>query len=776
MPMEQIATLNEPNPGAPPGSFGPGLSPGLSVDIRDIVGLLRRRLGIIAIGALLGGVLGLAIAACITPIYTASGEIVVKAESSIIADPDRGFHSDAINQAVVTTERDVLLADGLLARVADRVNMSPRVLAPGLIQSARAAVADGMLGIAQNGPVAWLLTSLGLDEKIHLASTAQNPQTLRTRRLNIVKSAVKTTASKDSSVITITANTVDPALSADIVNTILTLYFDDRTQFQNGIARTAEDTLRQRLQDMRAEIARREALIATESAQPGMIETMEIPDRQRALAISAARLADAKADLATRRSAYNAVLALQQQAAGNPLKLVEMMDQGSTSTADLRRQYLAASQELSALTSKKGPNYPEVAAARNQVNALQVLLSSEAARVVAQRRADASAAEATVAALQQQYDQQRTGATARASDSLTLDSDRGTLTSLRHMADVVQERLIDWDARAMEPNARLLSHATAPLDPDYPDLKWFNLGGAFLGALLSVFGLIVSFYVNHLRPSVGTQADWFNASLLGCLPDFGRGPRAREKMLQALRSGAVERDGAAIAFQGVALQLEDLLQRQTIRRLAVVSGKPNEGKSTVVVGLGMALASAGLRVVILDCDIRKPSIGPLINSTLVGAGNSDKCREVLELKWDLRNWKIMRDPASGVHFVQMPDVPSLAYLRSAEFDKNLEACTRCYDLVLVDTPPVMNVPDALLIAKKVDSMLVVAESDRHSVPEVSEIIRRIVFTRTPVCGVVLTKLTPEASATATYAGYEYLKSEARHTDIRQPAAPAIAAN
>jgi Mrp family chromosome partitioning ATPase len=394
-----------------------------------------------------------------------------------------------------------------------------------------------------------------------------------------------------------------------------------------------------------------------------------------------------------------------------------------------------------------------VIAAREQVAALRTSLAAEATRVVAQHRADRDAAQATLAELEKQYEQIRGEATSRAPASLALDRERETLASLRHSADVIGDRLIALEAQLKDPNARLLTQAEPPLAPDFPPKLYFGVGGAVFAGLLAATAIVVGFFVSRMSPSAGLQAYWFGTDLIGCLPTFKRRATSRTRVLEALRGGSAVKDQpGVVAFQGIAFGLEEIIRRDAIRVLAVTSGNSGEGKSSVTVGIAVALASGGMRILILDCDLRKPSIEGILDGgiSLTRADTPDIARR-----------QIMVDPRSGVHLARLPRAATLGYFRSAEFEELLLAGRRNYDLVICDTPAVLQVPDALLVAKRADSVMIVVESNRSDASEISEISRRIRATSTPICGIVVTKLAADGAAFQTYSGYRHGSSGRR---------------
>jgi succinoglycan biosynthesis transport protein ExoP len=724
----------------------------IQFELSDIAQLLWQRKWIWICAGLLGGLLALTIALALPRKYTALSEFVVRAgEATVAPDPERAFHSAVVSEAIVSTERQVLTSRGLLARVAGAVNMPPELEQPGgiagLIHDWAVALQDDLEHGA--APVAEIAHWFGLQDFIADLASPSSAAAIGGRRFGVVADAVTVNATKNSSVISAQATTVDPQLSADIINQLLKFYMEERLVSQQRIVQNAEAGLRERLRQTRAEISASEERVAMMAQQPGLLEGTEVPSGQRDLALLGSRLSEARVELVKRQAAYDAAANLRDAARGDPTRLVELLDQGAQSTADLRQRYTERKAELDRLSSTKGPRHPDRLAVEQQLEGLRRTLAAEARRVVEQRRSEMEGAKQAVTEIASQYEALRTRAAQRSPETLNMDREREALASMRRVAATIEDRLIELAARPFDPNARILTYASVPARAASPSKSVFTLAGVFLGSLGSALAMIISGYMKRLRPSVVTQAQYLTAPLLGAIPHFGSGERARRKVLAAVLSrGEPEALLAAVAFHGVATEVDEAAHRNDFRTLAVTSGASGEGKSTVAVGLALALASVGQRVLLIDCDLhgqRFDGLGVTVADPKPGEGD-DFSRDI---------WV---DPASGLHVLSLSKraqaTPPLYYLRSGDFRSVMVTARSRYDLVLCDTPPILAVPDALLVAKRADAVLLVAAHRRQDEAEAEEISRRISVAGKPVCGVVMNKVVDKGAIFASYSGYD----------------------
>ena len=148
--------------------------------------------------------------------------------------------------------------------------------------------------------------------------------------------------------------------------------------------------------------------------------------------------------------------------------------------------------------------------------------------------------------------------------------------------------------------------------------------------------------------------------------------------------------------------------RKDIQSLLVTSAMPSEGKTTTVTNLAVAMAQSGKKVLLIDCDLRKPSLHKvfpisnhrgLTNVLMNEVAIEDTVQEVREAGLDV----IPSGP--------IPPTPS-ELLGSEEMVNFLTRCKALYDTVLMDTPPLLPLPDGLELAKRVDGVLLVLRAGK----------------------------------------------------------------
>jgi len=205
------------------------------------------------------------------------------------------------------------------------------------------------------------------------------------------------------------------------------------------------------------------------------------------------------------------------------------------------------------------------------------------------------------------------------------------------------------------------------------------------------------------------------------------------------------RSPQAEAYRSLRTNLEFSSLDKPLHSLLVSSASPDEGKSTTLANLGVINAQAGKRVVLLDCDLRRPRLHELFGlSNNVGVSTALlEPDDTLPLQdTDITNLQVM---TSG----PLPPNPA-DLLASKRMDALLEQLVEQADMVLLDAPPVTAVTDAALLATKVDGVLLVVRAGntkRENAERAKSLLEKV---NANVVGAVLTNAAVDSSAYGDY--------------------------
>lgn len=196
---------------------------------------------------------------------------------------------------------------------------------------------------------------------------------------------------------------------------------------------------------------------------------------------------------------------------------------------------------------------------------------------------------------------------------------------------------------------------------------------------------------------------------------------------------------ATEAYRVIRTSIQFAQAGKELKTLAVTSCTPNEGKSITVANLAVVLTQAGKSVLLLDCDMRNPTVHKNFNlSNKVGLSSCISMGTALSDAVQKTSIEGLYALTGGV----IPPNPS-ELLGSEQMKNVLQRAKEQYDYVLIDTPPVMPVTDALIVSRFVDGMILVIASAEVKVEMARDVKNQLVNAGANILGVVLNKVRSE---------------------------------
>ncbi|MDQ6839878.1 MAG: AAA family ATPase [Actinomycetota bacterium] len=264
-----------------------------------------------------------------------------------------------------------------------------------------------------------------------------------------------------------------------------------------------------------------------------------------------------------------------------------------------------------------------------------------------------------------------------------------------------------------------------------------------------LFGLLVGMAVVALLEFLNTSVQYrddaerrVGAPVLGVVPDDGRGRHGhKSKRSRPELAAMLDPDAVRILRSNVLVALAGLSSPTVM----VTSASEGEGKSTVCAALARSLSSAGLRVVVVDLDLRHPDAHRQLQ---LGAhsrfGVTDVVFERRGLVDSLQYLDTTDDPKlgpTGLYFLATGTgiTSPTEMLGNARAPRMLQTLARHADIVLIDTPPVLPVADTLVVSRSADVAIIVVEAGKTGVATVREARDALTKSATPLLGLVLNK-------------------------------------
>lgn len=280
----------------------------------------------------------------------------------------------------------------------------------------------------------------------------------------------------------------------------------------------------------------------------------------------------------------------------------------------------------------------------------------------------------------------------------------------------------------------LLDESGVPSQPiNQPDYLHTALRGAVAGSIAWVVILILAAFARSTIHNEDQLKKMMNLPCLGLLPK-AKGYGKRRKSNYPLMIHDEELLGFAESMRMLRIRVEKELQNRGKKVLLVSSAIPGEGKTTVAANLAIALARAGKKTLLLDCDLRNPSVGKVFGQkTTVGLA------EYLQGKASTK--EMFQCPIDGIQLIVVyggKSTKEAAELISKEAAKEFMDTTReVFDYVIIDTPPCSMMVDAMEAAELADCALLTIRQDYAPKDRILEGAQNLTESGLEVIGCVL---------------------------------------
>jgi succinoglycan biosynthesis transport protein ExoP len=703
-----------------------GLEP-VAVPFGRVAAILRRHVWIIILTFVIGVGGTVVIVKGMAKQYTA--------DASIIIEPQRTQVSDL--QAISSDSEDV----ASLMRTQIGILSSP-ALALGVVKSLNLAAnpefTPGKGGVVSR--LKGLIQTYGQKFGLVAAQPTQTPTMDQDENIAAGMLGGKISFANDaqSRLLTVAVTTHDPVLSARIANEVAKQFLDFKVQEKFSAMQRAHDWLQGQVGSLAAEVRADDEAVEQYRLTHGLGEQVAdttgnnvagtpTVNHQQLDAISQ-QLVDVSRDLAEKQGELaQAQAALSGGTSTNNLPAVL----ASPLIAQLLSEQSAVAGREAELAASEGANNPELLSVQAQLARLQTRTQQQMAHVAGSLAVQVAAGQVQQRALQQQMEALRGSVSGENSAEVGLNTLETQASATRKIYESFLTRAAQLAnvAGIQEPDASLVSSAEPPIGPSGPQSTRLMA----IAALLSLgLGIGIACLMERMRSgfSLPEQVE----STLG-LPLLAMIPKIRHTKFLGHRKGKSDIAMAA-SLDRLRGQMR-LLGGQRPRLVMVTSALPQEGKSVFAVELARNMAAVGWRVLLLECDFCRPSLGAYL-----GLPPGPGLCEILSGKslGDTRN--LVRNPGRNLDVILAGknESDSQEMLASQRMQALLKDVRAQYDLVIMDTPPVLPVADALVLGQQADTTLLVVRWEKTQRAAVSDAARLLRGSGSSVMGVVMTRV------------------------------------
>jgi exopolysaccharide transport family protein len=653
-----------------------------------------------------------------TPVYTTSTRVIVDSRDTQIVE---GFREGiSTTTAAIDTEVQVIRSRTLLSKVVERLqlqtlpefnpslNIDPNAK-PGLVDRAKTFVKGILPG--------------GSDETNAAPAETEAEKAEREFQtaVSILGGKVNVTRVGATYIIDILATSESPTLAAQIADTVAKEYEVDQLNAKFEANKRETGFLEEKLSALREEVRQAESAVTAymiaynlTDAEGNSIVEQEITRVTTDLTNAEAELAAAQARLTNVRSTL--------ARGGSTDSVAEVL--GSAVIGELRRQQAEIARQRAELSSRYGPRHPEILRISSEAADINAQISAEMGRIVSSLEGEVDVAESRVRSLRANQSRNRSNLArdnrARvALGELEREAESKRLVYQRYLETNNEQGSSEKYAQA---DARILSTAAIPTSPSFPRTKLNIALGMILGLMLAAgLALLAELMDNYFSTPEDIER-MFGQSSIGSIPlltklkSFGKKEMSPADYLIANPLSAFAESVRNLRASIIFADLD-----KESKTVSITSSLPDEGKTSMTYCLGRMSAMSGARTIIIDGDFRRRQL-----TEVIGFEPERGFIEHLFGEVTLEEATYI-DEQTGLHILPLTNARNTPrdVFGSKAFDALVESLKDSYDLIVIDTGPILLMAESRVVASKTDQVIVVAKwrsTSRWTVQETLKIL------------------------------------------------------
>jgi capsular exopolysaccharide synthesis family protein len=557
---------------------------------------------------------------------------------------------------------------------------------------------------------------------------------------------------RDSSLVDLGFVAYDPKMAVRIVNGLSQAYIDHNMDLRLGTIKDAMAWMNERIDEERKKVERSERKLQQYREKEGIITEfsgeIETVTAQK-LAQLNTQVVQAESTRVEAETRY--VQAVQMH--DNPLvmdAIPEVLNNEIIQT--IKKTEVDLYKRISELSKKYGKEHPRMKATLSELKTVQERKNAEIGRIIESLKNEYQVALARESSLVAALERQK-------GESLELNKKAIEYGVLKREAEGARE-VYDLLIRRFKEtsvteeinvgNIRIIDRAEFAYKVS-PDSRRNMRLAMVMGLML---GLGLAFFIEYLDNTIKSPEEvehYFNIPLLGVVLDHtvkGRRQEDSDRKKEII-SLTEPRSAVSESYRGIRTRILFSTTETQPKSILMVSAMESEGKTITSANLAVIMARTGSRVLLLDCDMRKPRLNTIFNierekgvsNVLVGdCAIADAVRHT-----NIPNLDLM--PCG-----QIPPNPS-ELLGSKAMQEMLSTLGQEYDRIVIDSPPVTAVTDAVVLSKAVDGVVVVLQANRTERVIVQRAVEQILSVRANIFGIILNRL--DTSLTKDYHLYSY---------------------
>lgn len=550
---------------------------------------------------------------------------------------------------------------------------------------------------------------------------------------------------RKSRLVDISFEAKDPVLAAEIANTLAEAYIDQNLVTRLEAIKNAMDWLNERIVKERARVEdaeiklqryREDNNIITEFS--GEVETVTA----QKLAELNSQVVDAESARVEAETKYTQAMRLQD----NPLisaSIPEVLN--NPLIQQIKKAEVDIYTHISELSKKYGQQHPKMKAAQSELETLQKRRSDEVRRIIDSLHNEYEVTLARENSVKEALAKQKQEALVLNQKAIEYGVLKREAEGAREMYEVLIKRFketsVTEDINAS--NMRIIDRAEVPEKPVKPKALRDLVLAMVMGLL---FGVGLAFFFEHLDNTVKTPDEIeqrFGVPCLGMIPAIaGEDISTDEKNGPELVTTKMTKSTISEAYRSIRTKILFSSAELAPKVIMVTSSMAQEGKTTTSANLAVTMAQAGGKVLLIDCDLRRPRLHHLL-----GIGRDKGITNVLVGNSDLDD-VIVETSIANLYAIPCGPIPPnpSELLGAKQMGITLDILSEKFDRIIIDTPPISAVTDAVVMAKYVDRVIVVVRANNTRYEMVNNAMKHLASINAVVLGAILNDVDMDKNA------------------------------
>ena len=661
------------------------------------------------------------------PLYKATATILIENVPQIV--PSQNMVTPDLSRIDYATEYEILKGRSLLEEVVDKLGLSNA-------QKESIGQDENISYIEKLRQKIKYLKSLvnsfkdKISEYIGIQNNQDIQQVNRENAIFILQQSLKVVPKDLTKLVDVTMTGYDPNQTAQIINTLTENYVRENLDKKLQSTRKSTVWLRDEIEKLKKKMDYSDSALQKYREKRKIVSF----DLDQGHNIPIQKLADLNAlYISTKKDRIEIESSINQIKNILPKNMTDMKSGSDILNnpiiTNLMNKYIDLKSQLSSLKEIYKDKHPKTAPLTSQISQTEHDINIEIKKVLESLNVKYKSTLSKEGALDKEIEKQK-------NETMNIDNDLVEYAALKREAELNRETYLSISKKLRESelaealevnNVKIIQPAEIPVLPEPSGAIWKFLGSIIIGLGLGVAHVFVGEYLDKRLKKPDDVEEHLQVPFLGIIPHFKIDKRRMCGPIALQDPGSV----AAESYRILRTRTH-LSSTKPIKTLLVTSAIPGEGKSTTSANLGISFAQLGLKVLIVDVDLRHPSLHHAfhiseetgLTDILLRGANWQKILQDTKME----NLKIL---PTG----RKPHNPS-ELLSTKTMKKLIESFKDAFDIVIFDAPVVLSIPDVEIVSPEVDGVLLVHDIEKSNKELAIEAKRILERAKSHIIGIV----------------------------------------